>query len=156
MRRTPAGDQSATEGPASRDNSTQAIVLALLAAGLWGLAIVTLDVGTRVSVTGTMFVSQVPQILVTLVIALAVKKLRIRLTGRPLAITVGAGVAVALAQVAFFTAANEGNIGVVSILGSLSPLVTAVLALVLLRERMTRLETAALFIVVVGTGLVAA
>lgn len=156
MRRTPAGHQSVGEGPGARANSTYAVVLALLAAGLWGLAVVTLDLGTRVSVTGTMFVSQVPQILVTLVIALAVKKLRIRLTGRPLAITMGAGVAVALAQVAFFTAANEGNIGVVSILGSLSPLVTAVLALVLLRERMTRLETAALVIVVVGTGLIAA
>ena len=137
-------------------NSARAILLALLAAGLWGLAIVALDLGTRVSVTGTMFVSQFPQILVTLFIALAVKKLRIRLAGRPLAITAGAGLAVALAQVAFFTAANEGNIGVVSILGSLSPLVTALLALVLLKEKMARLETVALLVVVVGTSLIAA
>ncbi len=135
--------------------SGQAILLALLAAGLWGLAIIALDFGTRISVTGTMFVSQVPQILVTLVIALAVKKMQIRLSGRSLAITMGAGLAVALAQVAFFTAANEGNIGVVSILGSLSPLVTAILALVLLRERMARLEVIALGIVVAGTCLIA-
>jgi drug/metabolite transporter (DMT)-like permease len=137
-------------------NSVQAILLALLAAGLWGLAIVALDLGTRVSVTGTMLVSQVPQIVVTLVIALAIKKLRIRLTGRSLAITVGAGLALALGQVSFFTAANEGNIGVVSILASLSPLVTALLALVLLKEKMARLETVALLVVVVGTCLVAA
>lgn len=157
LRRTPVAVPAAGGGAADTvGRSSQAILLALLAAGLWGLAIITLDLGTRVSVTGTMFVSQAPQILVTLVIALAVKKLRIRLAGRSLGIAAGAGVAVALAQVAFFTAANEGNIGVVSILGSLSPLVTAVLALVLLRERMTRLETAALFIVVVGTGLIAA
>ena len=57
--------------------------------------------------------------------------------------------------VEFFSAANQGNIGVVSILGSLSPLVTALLALVLLRERMARLETIALAIVVAGTCLVA-
>jgi uncharacterized membrane protein len=122
---------------------------------LWGLAIIALDLGTRVSVTGTMFVSQFPQILVTLVIAFGIKKVRGRLTGRSLAIVVGAGLAVALAQVAFFTAANEGNIGVVSVLGSLSPLVTALLALVFLRERMARLETIALVVVVVGTGLLA-
>lgn len=137
-------------------NSVQAIVLALLAALLWGLAIIALDLGTRESVTGTMFVSQFPQILVTLGIALIIKRLHVRLSGRSLAIVVGAGISVALAQVAFFTAANEGNIGVVSVLGSLSPLVTAVLALVILRERMARLETMALIIVVIGTGLLAA
>lgn len=136
-------------------NSLEAIVIALLAAGLWGLAIIALDLGTRVSVTGTMFVSQFPQILVTLVIAFAIKRVRGRLSGRSLGIVVGAGVAVALAQVAFFTAANEGNIGVVSVLGSLSPLVTALLALVILREQMARLETIALVVVVVGTGLLA-
>ena len=136
-------------------NSLQAIVIALLAAGLWGLAIIALDLGTRVSVTGTMFVSQFPQILVTLFIAFGIKKVRGRLSGRSLAIVVGAGVAVALAQVAFFTAANEGDIGVVSVLGSLSPLVTALLALAILRERMARLETIALIVVVIGTGLLA-
>lgn len=136
-------------------NSLQAIVIALLAAGLWGLAIIALDLGTRVSVTGTMFVSQFPQILVTLFIAFGIKKVRGRLSGRSLAIVVGAGVAVALAQVAFFTAANEGDIGVVSVLGSLSPLVTALLALAILRERMARLETIALIFVVIGTGLLA-
>lgn len=145
MRRTPGESQS-----------LQAIVIALLAAGLWGLAIIALDLGTRVSVTGTMFMSQFPQIAVTLVIAFGIKKVRARLSGRSLWIVVGAGVSVALAQVAFFTAANEGNIGVVSVLGSLSPLVTAVLALLLLHERMARLETIALIVVVVGTGLLAA
>lgn len=146
---------AATRRTPGEQNSLEAIVIALLAAGLWGLAIIALDLGTRVSVTGTMFVSQFPQILVTLVIAFGIKKVRGRLTGRPLAIVVGAGVAVALAQVSFFTAANEGNIGVVSVLGSLSPLVTALLALVFLHERMARLETIALVVVVVGTGLLA-
>ncbi len=145
MRRTPGESQS-----------LEAIFIALLAAGLWGLAIIALDLGTRVSVTGTMFMSQFPQILVTLVIAFGIKKVRARLSGRSLWIVMGAGVSVALAQVAFFTAVNEGNIGVVSVLGSLSPLVTAVLALFLLHERMARLETIALIVVVVGTGLLAA
>lgn len=147
---------AATTRTSSEGSSLQAVLLALLAAALWGLAIITLDLGTRVSVTGTMFVSQFPQILVTVVIAFAIKKVRGRLTGKSLAIVMGAGVAVALAQVTFFTAANEGDIGVVSVLGSLSPLVTALLALVILRERMARLETVALVVVVIGTCLLAA
>lgn len=147
---------AATRRTPGESHSLEAIVIALLAAGLWGLAIIALDLGTRVSVTGTMFMSQFPQILVTLVIAFGIKKARARLSGRSLWIVVGAGVTVALGQITFFTAANEGNIGVVSVLGSLSPLVTAVLALVLLHERMERLETIALFVVVVGTGLLAA
>lgn len=147
---------AATTRTSSEGRSLQAVLLALLAAALWGLAIITLDLGTRVSVTGTMFVSQFPQILVTVVIAFAIKKVRGRLTGKSLAIVMGAGVAVALAQVTFFTAANEGDIGVVSVLGSLSPLVTALLALVILRERMARLETVALVVVVIGTCLLAA
>ena len=56
----------------------------------------------------------------------------------------------------FYTAANMGDIGVVAVLGSMSPLVTTVLALVLLREKMHRLETVALVVVVAGTALVAA
>jgi uncharacterized membrane protein len=157
LRRSPVSAQAGSGGVAgAMAGSSQAILLALLAAGLWGLAIITLDLGTRVSVTGTMFVSQFPQILVTLVIALAVKRLRIRLGGPSFAIAAGAGLAVALGQVAFFTAANEGNIGVVSILGALSPLVTALLALLLLKEKMARLETVALIIVVAGTCLIAA
>ncbi len=136
--------------------SARAIVFALIAASFWGLAIIALDIGTRVSVTGTMFVSMLPQILVTLSIAFTAHKFRARLPGRSYAIIAGAGVSVALAQVAFYTAAGEGDIGVVAILGSLDPLVATLLALILLRERMSRFETTALLVVVLGTCLLAA
>ena len=71
-------------------------------------------------------------------------------------VIVGAGFAVALAQISFFTAANEGDIGVVSVLSSLSPLVTTLLAVILLREWMRRREVVALVVVVAGTCLIAA
>ncbi|MFM7596877.1 MAG: EamA family transporter [Actinomycetota bacterium] len=146
---------AATSRTQGESNSLRGILIALLAAGLWGLAIIVLDLGTRVSLTGTMFMSQLPQLLVTLLIAFAINRVSVRPSGQAVGIMVGAGVAVALAQGAFFTAANEGDIGVVSVLGSLSPLVTALLALWLLGERMARLETAALVAVVIGTGLLA-
>ena len=65
-----------------------------------------------------------------------------------------AGVALALGNIAFYNAADEGDIGVVSVLASLSPLVTALLALAFLRERLERREVIALLVVLGGTALV--
>ncbi len=137
-------------------SSLGAILIALLAAAFWGLAVIVLDLGTQVSVTGTMFISMIPQVAVALILAVAVKKVWGGMDRRSTGVIVGAGLAVALGQIMFYTAANMGNIGVVSVLGSLSPLVTTVLALVLLREKMQRLETLALVVVVAGTALVVA
>lgn len=131
-----------------------AIILAALAALAWGLGIVIIDIGSRVSVTGTMVASQLPQMAFTLVMVFIVARSLGGLTPRAALSIAVAGVALALGQVAFFTAANEGNIGVVSVLGSLSPMVVALLALVVLKERMTRSEGVALAIVLVGTCLV--
>ena len=135
--------------------SVQSIATALLAAVCWGLAVVVLDVGTRASITGTMFMSQIPQVLVALVLALFIKKVWGGPPRRSFIVIIGTGLALALGQIAFFAAANEGDIGVVSVLGSLSPLVTTLLAFVILREKIRRFETVALFVVVVGTCLIA-
>lgn len=145
-----------TQKTPGQSQSVSAILIALVAALCWGLAVIVLDLGTRVSVTGTMFISQIPQVLVTLVLAAAVKKVWGRIDRRSMIVIVGAGLAVALAQISFFTAANEGDIGVVSVLSSLSPLVTTLLAVILLREWMRRREVVALVVVVAGTCLIAA
>lgn len=145
-----------TQKVPGESQSASAILIALVAALCWGLAVIVLDLGTRVSVTGTMFISQIPQVLVTLVLAAAVKKVWGHIDRRSMIVIVGAGFAVALAQISFFTAANEGDIGVVSVLSSLSPLVTTLLAVILLREWMRRREVVALVVVVAGTCLIAA
>lgn len=145
-----------TQKVPGESHSVSAILVALAAALCWGLAVIVLDIGTRVSVTGTMFISQIPQVLVALVLATAVKKVWGRIDRRSMIVIVGAGFAVALAQISFFTAANEGDIGVVSVLSSLSPLVTTLLAVILLREWLRRREVVALVVVVAGTCLIAA
>lgn len=145
-----------TQKVPGESHSVSAILIALVAALCWGLAVIVLDIGTRVSVTGTMFISQIPQVLVALVLATAVKKVWGRIDRRSMIVIVGAGFAVALAQISFFTAANEGDIGVVSVLSSLSPLVTTLLAVILLREWLRRREVVALVVVVAGTCLIAA
>ena len=145
-----------TQKVPGESQSVSAILIALVAALCWGLAVIVLDIGTRVSVTGTMFISQIPQVLVALVLATAVKKVWGRIDRTSMIVIVGAGFAVALAQISFFTAANEGDIGVVSVLSSLSPLVTTLLAVILLREWLRRREVVALVVVVAGTCLIAA
>jgi len=145
-----------TQKVPGESHSVSAILVALAAALCWGLAVIVLDIGTRVSVTGTMFISQIPQVLVALVLATAVKKVWGRIDRTSMIVIVGAGFAVALAQISFFTAANEGDIGVVSVLSSLSPLVTTLLAVILLREWLRRREVVALVVVVAGTCLIAA
>ena len=135
-------------------NSSTAILLAAAAALLWGVAIVVMDTSSRVSVTGTMLMSQLPQVAFTLVMVALIKRSLSGWTGRSLATLASAGVALGLCYVLFYTAANEGNIGVVSVLGSLSPIVVALMAVVFLKEQMVRSEKIAMVIVVVGTFLV--
>jgi drug/metabolite transporter (DMT)-like permease len=135
--------------------SVEAIVLALVAALFWGLAIVLEDRGSRVSIPITVLISLVPQILFSAVMLIFVSKSFGGLTRPSLIRLAGAGAALAMGNVLFFTAANLGNVGIVSVLTGLAPLVVAVLALIFLRERLTRTELAAMGITIVGAGLLA-
>lgn len=132
------------------------VVLAIAGALFWGLAVIVIDWGSRKSVTTTMLMSQVPQIVFTAVMVGFVARSWGGLTRVSAATLVGAGAAVALANMAFYTAANGDDLGVVSVLSSISPVVTALLAFVVLGERMTRWQIVALVLVLVGSALVAA
>jgi drug/metabolite transporter (DMT)-like permease len=142
-----------SEAPSSR----APIFLALGAALFWGLAILVLDNGTRVSVPGTLTLSQVPQVGFALVVVLVGARNSRAIEGvsaRAIAVLAAAGLALALGNIAFYNAADEGDVGVVSVLASLSPLVTALLAVVFLREHLGRRDVIALLVVLVGTALV--
>jgi drug/metabolite transporter (DMT)-like permease len=136
-------------------SSVEAIVLALVASLFWGLAIVLEDRGSRVSIPITVLISLVPQILFSAVMLIFVSKSFGGLTRPSLIRLAGAGAALAMGNVLFFTAANLGNVGVVSVLTGLAPLVVAVLALMFLRERMARSELVAMGITIAGAGLLA-
>ncbi len=135
--------------------SVEAIVLALVASLFWGLAIVLEDRGSRVSIPITVLISLVPQILFSAAMLIFVSKSFGGLTRPSLIRLAGAGAALAMGNVLFFTAANMGNVGVVSVLTGLAPLVVAVLALVFLRERMARSELVAMGITILGACLLA-
>jgi drug/metabolite transporter (DMT)-like permease len=144
MRRTPG-----------EARSIAAIVLSLAASLFWGLTIVLEDRGSRVSIPITVLISLVPQILFSAVMLAFVERSLGGLTRPSLLRLAGAGAALALGNVVFFNAARIGNVGVVSVLTGLAPLVVAVLALVFLRERMTRSELMAMGITILGAGLLA-
>ena len=132
----------------------RAIMLSLLAALAWGLAIVVLDIGARVSVSTTLFVSQIPQVAFAALMLAFVTRSWGGLARSAIVPLAAAGLALGLANLAFFTAAEEGDVGVVSVLGSLSPLVTAVLAYLILHEKLRRSQQVALLIVLGGTCLI--
>ncbi len=143
------------KGESGDNNSVIAIALAGGAALCWGLATVVIDIGSRVNVAGSMLMSMMPQILFTFVVVAVIHRSWGGLTRRSIAPIAGAGIALALGNLAFFTAANEGNLGVVSVLGSLDPIVVALLALIFLKEKMARSDQVALLIVIAGSCLVA-
>ena len=133
------------------------ILLALAAAAFYGLAIVVLDVGSLQSVNATLALSQIPQIVLAAgILLLASGQSMQGVTGGAVTVIAGSGVAVALGNIAFFTAANEGDIGVVAVLGSLSPMVTALLAAIFFKERLARSDYLAFSIVIVGAAFVVA
>ena len=144
MRRTPG-----------EARSVAAIVLSLAASLFWGLTIVLEDRGSRVSIPITVLISLVPQILFSAVMLAFVERSLGGLTRPSLLRLAGAGAALALGNVVFFNAASIGNVGIVSVLTGLAPLVVAVLALVFLRERMTRSELMAMGITILGACLLA-
>jgi uncharacterized membrane protein len=135
--------------------SLQTIFFALGAAGLFGLAVVVLDIGSRANIYGTLTLAQCPHVIVTSVIVLTAR--RYRGTGpRDIGILIGSGLALGLANLAFYAAAVEGNVGIVSVLRSMSPIVTALLAFFILKEALRRTEILALIVVLIGTGMVLA
>jgi len=137
------------------DGSLQTIFFALGAAGLFGLAVVVLDIGSRANIYGTLTLAQCPQVVVTSLIVLTARRYR-GVGPRDIGILAGSGLALGLANLAFYAAAVEGNVGIVSVLGSLSPIVTALLAFFILKEALRRTEILALIVVLIGTGLVLA
>ncbi len=132
-----------------------AILFALGAALCWGVSTVVIDAGTRVSLTGTVLMSMVPQIVVTGILVLVTARGQIRqLTSRAYAVLIATGICLAAANIAFYTAANEGNLGITAVIASLDPLILAVLAMFFFKEKLRRAEWVAFAIVLTGSCVV--
>jgi drug/metabolite transporter (DMT)-like permease len=127
--------------------------LALLAALLLGAMVVALDAGGDRDPAWTVFMVRVSSVaLLWLVVAARRPSFE---TVRPnLATLVGAGVLDNLANLLFVLAAARGLLSLVSVLGSLYPVVTVVLARVVLDERLARWQLVGVAGALTGVALI--
>jgi drug/metabolite transporter (DMT)-like permease len=127
--------------------------LALLAALLLGGMVVALDAGGDRDATWTIFIVRVSSVTV---LWLLVAARRPSLDGvRPnLAVLAGAGVLDNLANLLFVLASARGLLSVVSVLGSLYPVVTVILARVALDERLGRWQLVGVVVAMGGVALI--
>ncbi len=134
----------------------RAIALALIAAGALGLFVYFLGLGSREGDALTTLVgARVGSLSVLLLLAFG-RGAPLRLGMRSL-ITVGAvGLCDVAANALFALASGHGLLAIVSVLGSLYPVMTVLLAHVVLGERLTRLQIAGVGIALAGVAAVSA
>ncbi|NHA69638.1 DMT family transporter [Phycicoccus flavus] len=134
--------------------SPRPVLLAGGAAVGFGLTLYQLDRGARESTLLTLWGMRMTSVLVLLVVALLVRSVgTVARRDLPLLCVVGAGDLGANAL--FAVASSRGQVSVASVLGSLYPVVTAVLARIVLDERLRRVQQAGVALAVGGAVLIA-
>ena len=127
--------------------------LALLAALLLGAMVVALDAGGDRDPVWTVFMVRVSSVAL-LWIVVAARRPSFETVRPNLPTLVGAGVLDNLANLLFVLAAARGLLSLVSVLGSLYPVVTVVLARVVLDERLARWQLVGVAWALTGVGLI--
>jgi drug/metabolite transporter (DMT)-like permease len=129
--------------------------LALLAALGFGLFVVGLDAGADESAAWAVVAARAASVSLAVVAAL-VTRAPLRPPRRALPTLVAVGVFDTAANVLVAAATTHGAAGVVAVLGALYPVVTVLLAWVVLGERLSRTKRAGATIALAGAALVAA
>jgi drug/metabolite transporter (DMT)-like permease len=142
---------AANERPASRDD----LVLATGAGIAFGTVFVLLGLTHASSGMWPVLAARIASVTIVMTgVAVSGRPLRIdRGTG---AIVIAAGILDAGANALYVLATREGLLSLVSVLSALYPAATVVLARVVLRERMGRLQLAGIALALTGVGLIAA
>jgi drug/metabolite transporter (DMT)-like permease len=135
---------------------SRAVLLAVVAAIALGLFVYFLGLGSREGdALSTLFGARVGS-LAFLVVACVVSRSALRVPRASLLPVAAVGVADVTANALFALASGHGLLAIVSVLGSLYPIVTVLLAYVLLHERLTRLQQAGVLAALAGVALVSA
>ena len=134
-----ASGPDAPSGGAEREAHTKSIVLALIAALGFGGSFVCLDGGGEFSIGMTLVVQRSTSVLLMVVPVVAFTRLA-GLRWRDLPGLAGVGAGDAAANGAFAWSSTLGLLSVTSVLGSLYPVATLLLARIVLKERLTRLQ----------------
>ena len=135
--------------------SARPVLLAVVAAGGFGLALYCLDRGARESTLMTLLGMRTTSLVVLLVVALLVRSVGgVRPRETPWLLVIGCGDLAANAL--FALASSRGQVSVASVLASLYPVVTVVLARFVLDERLRRVQQVGVALALVGAVLIAA
>ncbi|WP_299445146.1 DMT family transporter [uncultured Phycicoccus sp.] len=134
--------------------SARPVLLAAGAAVGFGFALYLLDRGARESTLMTLWGMRVTSVTVLLCVALLVRSVGgVRAGETPLLLVIGCGDLAANAL--FAVASSRGAVSIASVLGSLYPVVTAVLARIVLDERLRRIQQVGVVLAVGGAVLIA-
>lgn len=138
----------------SRRTALRPLLLACVAAVSFGLVFVGLDHGARSSTVMTLLLMRTVSVSV-LVVAALVTRIRLRIGGGDVPILVTVGSLDLGANATFAIATGHGLLALVSVLSSLYPAVTAILAAVVHGERLGRVQLVGVSAAITGVVLIA-
>jgi drug/metabolite transporter (DMT)-like permease len=146
---------SVEERRASSPERARAIVLAVVAAVALGLFVYFLGLGSREGdAVSTLFGARIGSLAALLLLALS-QRASLGIPRASLLAVCAVGVADVTANALFAFASGHGLLSLVSVLGSLYPVVTVILAHVLLHERLTRTQKAGVAVALAGVAAIA-
>jgi drug/metabolite transporter (DMT)-like permease len=131
------------------------LVFGLVAAVFLGLLLVGLDRAGEESAVWAAFMVRAVSVPLFFVVFLITTDRRIP-TGRDAAVMAGVGLADNTANILFAIASARGLLSLVTVLGSLYPVTTVLLARTILHERMARHQVIGVAVAFTGVGLIAA
>jgi drug/metabolite transporter (DMT)-like permease len=147
---------SVEERRSASPERSRAIVLAGVTAAALGLFVYFLGLGSRQGdVLSTLVGARVGSLGILVALAVA-QRATLRLPARALGAVAAVGLADVSANALFAFASGHGLLALVSVLGSLYPVMTLFLAHVFLHERLTRTQQAGVAIALVGVVAIAA
>ncbi|NHN56920.1 DMT family transporter [Calidifontibacter sp. DB0510] len=129
------------------------VLLALVAAAGFGTSMVSLHQGARSNIVGTLWAMRLTSVVMLAVVLLVRRPSGGRPARRDLPGLWLTGCGDLLANALFSIASGLGAVGVVGVLSSLYPVVTVVLAWVLLHERLRRVQLVGVLLALVGVAL---
>jgi drug/metabolite transporter (DMT)-like permease len=141
---------------AGEARGTRGVGLALLAALFLGFFVTSLDAGGEASALWASLMVRVVSVPLFLIAAVATARHAKRPTGKELGVLAGVGALDNGANVMFALAAQQGLLTLVSVLGSLYPVATVLLARWFLQERLARWQVAGVVAAFIGVALIAA
>ena len=130
------------------------VLLALFAAVTFGFCVYFMAIGARINPTMTVTAMRAVQVAIVIVLFLAIRNLG-GLVKRDIPMLATIGASDAGANVLYTFAASLGLLSVVSVLGSLYPIVTVLLAWWIHKERLMRVQYIGIAITFSGVALLA-